>query len=196
MTVREGWHPIAASSDLPAGHVYRSQLCDEPLAVWRAPDGLVNVWEDRCPHRGVRLSIGSVHGDELRCQYHAWRFRSGSGACTAIPAHPTRKPASAIKVKRYPAVERDGLVWTKVAGDQQEPPILLHAAAVLRAIPVNCADEAVLAAIEAAPLPGVRLFVQPVSAQRAVIRGTADDAGLLLEHDIALERLRRTLERA
>lgn len=196
MTVREGWYPIGASSDLPVGHVYRGQLCDVPLAVWRAPNGAVNVWEDRCPHRGVRFSIGSVHGDELRCQYHAWRFRSGSGACTAIPAHPTRKPAPAIRATLYPGIERDGLVWSKLAGDQTEPPTLPQAAVVLRAIPVNCPEATILAAIERLPMPGVRLLVQPVSAARAVIRGVAEDADQLAECDAALERLRRALEKA
>ncbi|WP_156840285.1 Rieske (2Fe-2S) protein [Novosphingobium aquimarinum] len=196
MTVREGWHPIAASDDLPAGHIYAAQLCDVPLAVWRGQDGTVNVWEDRCPHRGVRFTIGSIHGDELRCQYHAWRFRSGSGACSAIPAHPTRKPSSAIRATLFPGVERDGLVWTKLAGDQDAPPQLDYAGAVLRAIAVNCTAQAIEIAIARAPLPGVRLFVQPVSFARAVIRGLAEDVSRLAEHDAALERLRRGLERA
>jgi nitrite reductase/ring-hydroxylating ferredoxin subunit len=129
------WYPVAASDDLPQGHVYQTMLGGNPLAIWRASDGTVNIWEDRCPHRGVRFSIGIVQDDELRCQYHAWRFASGSGACTHIPAQPTAKPAAAIRATVWPVVERDGLVWTGVApvGD----PLSLGDGVVLRAIPVN-----------------------------------------------------------
>jgi phenylpropionate dioxygenase-like ring-hydroxylating dioxygenase large terminal subunit len=194
--MREGWYPIAACDDLPAAHIYQTQLCDEPLAVWRAADGHVNVWQDRCPHRGVRFSIGTVHANELRCRYHAWRFGSGSGACTFVPAHPDRKPADAIRATAYPSVERAGLVWTRLAGDQAAPPVLLPSTVPMRAMPVNRAEDAVVAAISAAEMPGVHLFVQPVSAGRTVIRGLAEDAALLGEHDDALERLRRTLESA
>ena len=52
------WYPIASSDDLPFRHVYQGQLLGRELAVWRADDGNVNVWENRCLHRGVRLSIG------------------------------------------------------------------------------------------------------------------------------------------
>ncbi len=197
MTVATGWHPIAASDDVPPGHVYQTRLDDLPLAVWRAGDGRVNVWEDRCPHRGVRFSIGTALGDELRCQYHAWRFASGSGACTFIPAHPERRPAAAIRATAFPAAERDGLIWTRSGGDGEgEPPAADSAGPVLRAMPVNRPAAAVAAAIAAAPPAGARLFVQPVAAGRSVIRGVADDGRPLALHDAALERLRRALEAA
>ncbi len=129
------WYPVAASDDLPPRHVYQTMLGGHPLAIWRASDGLVNIWEDRCPHRGVRFSIGIVQDDELRCQYHAWRFASGTGACTHIPAQPDKKPAAAIRATPWPMAERDGLVWSGVAPDG-EPPVI-GGGAVLRAMPVN-----------------------------------------------------------
>ena len=55
---KKQWHPIAASTDLVPRHVYHAQLLGRELAVWRADDGHVNVWENRCLHRGVRLSSG------------------------------------------------------------------------------------------------------------------------------------------
>ena len=72
------WHPIAASDDLPHRHVFHGQLLGRELAVWRADDGNVNVWENRCLHRGVRLSIGINEGAELKCQYHGWRYANRS----------------------------------------------------------------------------------------------------------------------
>ena len=80
--------------------------------MWRADDGYVNVWENRCLHRGVRLSIGINDGRELKCQYHGWRYSNRTAGCTYIPAHPADAPARTITNRTYPAVERYGLVWS------------------------------------------------------------------------------------
>lgn len=195
MTLAVGWRPVAASDDLPPGHVYQTRLCDRPLAIWRSVRGEVNIWEDRCPHRGVRLSIGSALGDELRCQYHAWRFASGSGFCTHIPAQPDLTPPRAIRATVFAALERAGLVWTRLDTTADEPPTI-SAGVVLRAMPVNRPPAAVEAALAAVEMAGVSLFVQPVARDRSVIRGIAYDRGSLAGHDAALERLRRELEAA
>lgn len=71
---RSQWHPIAAAHDLPYRHVFHGQLLGREFAVWRADDDYVNIWENRCLHRGVRLSIGLNDGRELKCQYHGWRY--------------------------------------------------------------------------------------------------------------------------
>jgi phenylpropionate dioxygenase-like ring-hydroxylating dioxygenase large terminal subunit len=38
--------------------------------------------ENRCLHRGVRLSIGVNDGRELTCQYHGWRYSSRTAGGT------------------------------------------------------------------------------------------------------------------
>ena len=164
-------------------------LGGHPLAIWRASDATVNIWEDRCPHRGVRFSIGIVRDDELRCQYHAWRFASGSGACTFIPAQPQARPAAAIRATVWPVAEAGGLVWTGLAPEGAPP----HPGegAVLRAIPVN--RDAATVGKAVASIGAGDFIVQPVATDRCVIRGFAHrDAPRPI--DDALERLRRTLE--
>lgn len=106
------WHPVASSSDLPHRHVFHGKLLGRELAVWRADDHFVNVWENRCRHRGLRLSIGVNDGRELMCQYHGWRYASRTAGCTYIPAHPADAPAQTICARVFPAVERYGLVWS------------------------------------------------------------------------------------
>jgi ferredoxin-NADP reductase/nitrite reductase/ring-hydroxylating ferredoxin subunit len=200
------WHPIAASDDLPFRHVFHGQLLGREFAVWRADDGNVNIWENRCLHRGVRLSIGINEGAELKCQYHGWRYANRSAGCTYIPAHPADAPARRITNRTYPMREAHGLVWTSVgdAGDGADP---LPAGdwTPLRAIPVNATPEMVLSALTAnrvpdsvvqalPPLgavlelagagePGVFL-VQPIDSARSVIRG-------LVRGPAALDRLVR-----
>jgi ferredoxin-NADP reductase/nitrite reductase/ring-hydroxylating ferredoxin subunit len=144
---KKQWHPIAASTDLVPRHVYHAQLTGRELAVWRADDGHVNVWENRCLHRGVRLSIGINDGRELVCQYHGWRYANRTAGCTYIPAHPADAPARTICNNQYPVIEKDGLIWSSEADDQPEAPEIDYRAGeklVLRAIPINATAELVL----------------------------------------------------
>jgi ferredoxin-NADP reductase/nitrite reductase/ring-hydroxylating ferredoxin subunit len=133
------WHPIAASSDLPYRHVFHAQLLGREFAVWRADDGYVNVWENRCLHRGVRLSIGINDGRELKCQYHGWRYSNRTAGCTYIPAHPADAPARTITNRTFPARERYGLVWSAAEPESEIPEAaeLGHRHLVLRGIAVN-----------------------------------------------------------
>ena len=141
------WHPVARTDDLPFRHVYQGLLLGRELAVWRADDGYVNVWENRCLHRGVRLSIGHNEGRELRCQYHGWRYANRSAGCTYMPAHPADAPARTICNTTFPMVERYGLVWTgeSPVGD---PPVVASLEAGspfgLRSVPVNVEPHLVL----------------------------------------------------
>jgi ferredoxin-NADP reductase/phenylpropionate dioxygenase-like ring-hydroxylating dioxygenase large terminal subunit len=138
-TGKTRWHPIAASDDLPFRHVYHGQLLGREFAVWRADDGYVNVWENRCLHRGVRLSIGINDGRELKCQYHGWRYANRTAGCTYIPAHPADAPARTIANRTYPAVERHGLVWTaeEPLGEPPSTGLASGEPLALRAIALN-----------------------------------------------------------
>ncbi len=133
------WFPVAVSSDLPKRHVFHGQLLGEELAVWRCDDGAVNAWENRCPHRGVRLSIGMNLGRELKCQYHGMQFASESGQCTFMPAHRDMPPARALCVKTYPCREQDGLVWATLGGGAAFGPSPLEGQRItqLRSLPFN-----------------------------------------------------------
>ena len=135
-----GWYPIAASHDLPFRHVFHGQLLGREFAVWRADDGYVNIWENRCLHRGLRLSIGINDGRELKCQYHGWRYSNRTAGCTYIPAHPADAPARTITIRTFPVVEKYGLIWSSLEPVDEPPPIVAldqgrHFA--LRSIAVN-----------------------------------------------------------
>lgn len=169
-----GWFPVAAAEDLPLRHVYAGQLAGHELAIWRADDGNVNVWEDRCVHRGVRLSIGQNDGAELMCQYHGWRYANRTGGCTYIPAHPADAPAQTICTRTFPAVERYGLIWSSIdsLGDVPTVDALVDArdaveAVVLRSLPFDATPDHVmerLAGHTFAPASNLRPDVEPAIA--------------------------------
>lgn len=103
------WYPIARSEDVREGPISVS-LLETDLVLYRAGQDIV-VAADRCPHRGMRLSLGQHRGGALVCPYHGLAFGQ-EGRCTHIPAHPHLTPSQQFRLSTYPAVERYGLVWT------------------------------------------------------------------------------------
>ena len=134
------WIPIASGTDLVPRHVFHGHLPGQDLAIWRADDGFVNVWQNRCRHRGVRLTIGANDGAQLRCQYHGWCYANRTGACTYIPAQPGDPPAQTLGNRAFPSVEKYGLVWTTFDIEPSEltiPRLENEEILILRAVPVN-----------------------------------------------------------
>ncbi|MEM9467823.1 MAG: Rieske 2Fe-2S domain-containing protein [Actinomycetota bacterium] len=135
------WTPVADQHDVIERHLARTALHGQELVVWRADDGHLNAWENRCLHRGVRLSLGVNEGAELVCRYHAWRYANRSGGCTYIPAHPADSPARTATCTTFPVAERYGLVWATIDTDDDPAPPVVDALEdgwfVLRARPVR-----------------------------------------------------------
>ena len=134
------FHPVAGCADLVPRHVVRSRLFGRELAIWKADDCFINIWEDRCIHRGTRLSLGINDGAELVCQYHGWRYSNRNGNCTYIPAHPGEAPARTMRVRIFACAERYGLVWSgspSAAGPPSIPALEGAEVLVLRSLPVN-----------------------------------------------------------
>jgi nitrite reductase/ring-hydroxylating ferredoxin subunit len=104
------WYAVAASQDLGPGKILPIVLSGENIVVWRAHDGRASAWRDRCPHRGMRLSLGATSGDSLVCPYHGWTF-GPDGHCHHIPAHPQLTPSRAARARIYPVAEQNGYVW-------------------------------------------------------------------------------------
>ncbi len=103
------WYVACQSGELGSKPLARS-VVGVPLVLFRGPGGAASALLDRCPHRNVPLSLGSVVGQgTLECAYHGWQFR-GDGRCTRIPGlletetRERRVPSAAVQ-------ERDGLVW-------------------------------------------------------------------------------------
>jgi nitrite reductase/ring-hydroxylating ferredoxin subunit len=139
------WFPICARHDLPARHVFEAQLLGRELAVWQGHGGRVNVWENRCPHRGMRLTVGVNLGGELRCAYHGYRFADGTGLCRRVPAQPNSTPPRSLCTKVYPMLERCGLIWTRLHDDPAAapPPSIEGASTALYSVAVRAPAAAV-----------------------------------------------------
>lgn len=134
------WYAIARSEEAPQRHVYQAQLFGYELAVWRDDHGALNVWENRCPHRGLRLSLGINNGKELRCQYHGWTYASQTGVCTHVPAHPSLAEPTKAYAPPIASVEQEGFIWTALDPQTAGPAFSLTQASnrvSLRSLPIN-----------------------------------------------------------
>ncbi|NYE62956.1 phenylpropionate dioxygenase-like ring-hydroxylating dioxygenase large terminal subunit [Duganella sp. 1224] len=102
------WHPVALSTQIAAGALLATDLLETRVLLWRDSGGVLRAWEDRCPHRGTRLSMGALRDDTLTCPYHGWAFGK-QGRCTHIPALPHAPLKAQVAV--YHVLEQYGLAW-------------------------------------------------------------------------------------
>ncbi|GIP47632.1 MULTISPECIES: nitrite reductase small subunit NirD [Paenibacillus] len=52
---------------------------DKEVAIFRLSDGSVHAIENRCPHKGGKLSEGMVCGSAVHCPLHDWKINLHSG---------------------------------------------------------------------------------------------------------------------
>ena len=105
------WHPVAFEHDL-GDEPQSVKLLDVDLVLYKTSDG-ITVARDRCPHRGVKVSLGRVIDDCLVCPMHGNRF-DGQGQCRMIPTLPDQSApiSSQMKLTIYRSEVRYGIVWT------------------------------------------------------------------------------------
>jgi len=120
-TMARHWHVIARSTDVAPGAVIPIRLLATDLTLWRTSDGGLGLVDQRCPHRGVSLSLGSVADDGcIVCPYHAWRF-DRAGACADIPQLGGTRILAGASTPAFAVREQHGLVWACLADRPARP---------------------------------------------------------------------------
>ena len=114
--LRDFWYLAVSGKKLKPGKTMPVTLLNEPMLLGRRPDHSVFAVAEICPHRGMPLRHGSFDGDNLRCCYHGWVFRSTDGCCTEIPslAPDEAQDPSRFRLKTWPCREVQGNIWVFV----------------------------------------------------------------------------------
>ena len=123
MFLRQCWYVAAWPGELTHSFLTR-RLLDKPVLLFRTRSGAATAFLDRCPHRLVPLSAGTLIDDQIRCGYHGLVF-AADGHCTHIPGQ-ARIPANACATV-FPVIERHGLVWIWLgAVNAADPDLIPH----------------------------------------------------------------------
>lgn len=118
--LRDLWYPVLASWEVATSPVGITRLGDN-IVVWRDREGQVHALEDRCPHRGARLSLGWNLGDRVACWYHGVEVK-GDGVVADVPAV-NDCPLEGMKcVKSYPVKEEHGAIFLWFGLDPNKEP--------------------------------------------------------------------------
>jgi nitrite reductase/ring-hydroxylating ferredoxin subunit len=184
--VTTSWYPIALARDIAADTLVRARFMGAALVLWRGNDDIIRVWEDRCPHRSIRLSAGRNLGQCVECIYHGWRF-GPDASVIAIPAEEDRARPD-VRVATYPCAVTGGLVWVRARGEDRAsppPPFAGAADILIRPLPIRVPAQRAQPALAACA--GMQLRVTPTGDDSCMAFGY----GTPLAGETAITTLRR-----
>lgn len=108
---RNCWYVVGASTDFEKMQLQGRVVCKRPIVIWRTEDHEIIAFDDRCAHKRYPLSKGRLMEDgTLECGYHGIRY-DVSGHAVIIPSHPSGPISPNAKLRPFPVIEQDGLVW-------------------------------------------------------------------------------------
>ena len=117
------WYVAAFSREVKPGELLGRTICGKPLVLYRRNDGTPVALFDRCPHRGMPLSMGKLVGnDRLQCTYHGLEFVP-SGQCALVPSQDHVPPF--MTVKAYPVTEKWKWLWVWPGDPDKADPALI-----------------------------------------------------------------------
>lgn len=102
-------------------------VAGQRVVVFRDGAGAARALVDRCPHRGVALSLGKLDKGVITCPFHGWQF-DGTGRCVHVPWNPEAK-RDQLGAVPLPLRESGGLIWLftgREATDAPNVPDALH----------------------------------------------------------------------
>ena len=116
------WYMAAWDHELIDGKLVARTILEEPVLLYKGDSGRVVALDNRCCHRGAKLSNGRLEGDDVRCMYHGLKF-DPSGKCIQIPGQDNIPKG--LGVRSYPVVEKQHIVWIWMGDAAKADPALI-----------------------------------------------------------------------
>jgi nitrite reductase/ring-hydroxylating ferredoxin subunit len=111
--VPNGWFIVGESRDLLPGETQALHVFGEDVVLFRGDDGAPHLVEAYCPHLGAHLGVGGrVEGDCIRCPFHGWLYDGADGRCVEMPYGSSTRIPSQARVRSFPCLERNQMIWT------------------------------------------------------------------------------------
>ena len=109
--VRNAWYVAGLSHEFPPQQLQGQVIAEKPLVMWRTATGGVVAFDERCCHKRMPLSQGRlIESDLLECAYHGLCY-DAAGRCVRVPSHPDGRIPPQARLRPFPVIEQDGLVW-------------------------------------------------------------------------------------
>jgi nitrite reductase/ring-hydroxylating ferredoxin subunit len=110
--VPNGWFIVARGADLVPGDVVPLHYFGRDLVLFRTDSAAPRLLNAYCAHLGAHLAVGGrVTGDTITCPFHGWCYDGESGKCVEIPYAESGRIPSQARVRSYPTLERNGMIW-------------------------------------------------------------------------------------
>src|SRR5262249_44727278 len=111
----ENWYIAALSRELKPGKILARTVYSKHFAIFRDAHGKACVLEDRCLHRGTKLSEGHCSERGLHCPYHGWVYDS-DGNVISVPSEGPSCDETSLRSRKWkitspPVIEQDGAIW-------------------------------------------------------------------------------------
>jgi phenylpropionate dioxygenase-like ring-hydroxylating dioxygenase large terminal subunit len=118
------WYPLTASRNLGRDPVPIERM-GERIVLWRDGADVAHAQEDRCPHRGARLSQGRVQDGTIVCPYHGIAI-DADGRIASVPALPGCPIEGRLTVRTYALREVAGAIFAYFPTPAGETPVPLN----------------------------------------------------------------------
>ncbi len=106
--------PVALGCEVASPGAYLTlEIAGLPVLLVRDDAGVVHGLLNTCRHRGARLLSGEGSiGKAFACPYHGWAY-DRCGVLRALPGceHFPEVDVGGTRLVRFPAEDRDGLIW-------------------------------------------------------------------------------------
>jgi nitrite reductase/ring-hydroxylating ferredoxin subunit len=110
--IPNGWFIVATADDLEPGEVLPLYYFGREMVLFRTSSGEPRLVDAYCAHLGANLAVGgTVDGDGIRCPFHGWCYDGESGKCTDIPYTQAKRIPSQARVRSFPTLERNRMIW-------------------------------------------------------------------------------------
>lgn len=105
------WYAVAPAATL-ADQPVLVPFAGQEYVLFRDDSGIPVCFENRCPHRGAALSLGSSQDGCLRCAFHGWMF-DAQGRCIEVPADGagTSRPSRSNLRDKRTVCDYAGFIW-------------------------------------------------------------------------------------
>jgi phenylpropionate dioxygenase-like ring-hydroxylating dioxygenase large terminal subunit len=104
--IHNSWLPVCSAKELGKKPL-RRLLHGLPLVIFNGKNGPA-ILRDRCPHRNVPLSNGTVKNGAIVCPYHGWAFEA-DGTCSKLPGS---EPSEKLCAEAMPVKVQNDLIFT------------------------------------------------------------------------------------